>query len=286
MRLKVVRRARASPSPGAGRNRLARNPRVPKRTLSHLREDLATEAYTHLKLALQGFGVSAAEQRRAIRRSEHLKAAPRVSGPLVRDIHGLGRLLFEWSHEADFVGGDGKPRVLDISGPGATFETLAKRSLADMTLEQAVDLACETAEVGKRPGGQIALLGSTFVKVLKSKERHLAHLIRQMDQLLSTSLHNQRMYARGRVGGRMERLSIGVIAKGEFKGFMREWRPQIYDLLLGVDSSFQRREPKTHRALQGATAVSVSVYVNEEPDLERAGAVVPPSGRAKSHRSP
>ena len=48
-------------------------------------------------------------------------------------------------------------------------------------------------------------------------------------------------------------------------------RPQIYDLLLRVDSSIERNQPKTARSLRAATAVSVSVNVGQEDDLERAG---------------
>jgi len=69
----------------------------------------------------------------------------------------------------------------------------------------------------------------------------------------------------------MERMVSGVISRAQFKAFMRELRPQIYDLLLGVDSSVQRYQPKSARALRGATAVSVGMYVSQDDDLERAG---------------
>ena len=52
---------------------------------------------------------------------------------------------------------------------------------------------------------------------------------------------------------------------------MGELRPQIYDLLLRVDSSIERNQPKAARGLRSASAVSVSVYVSREDDLERAG---------------
>lgn len=246
--------------------------------------DLAVELYAHARLALRDFGLTDSELRWAINRAARLAEAPRVSGPLMRDIHGLGRMLLEWSRDEEYVGPDGKPKVLAIKGPGATFETLAKRALPGSPLDPIVALACETAEVRKRPGGKIALLGSILVKVLKSPESHLAHVIRQIDQFLSTSLHNRRMHRQGRAGGRMERLSTGVIVASEFKPLMRELRPQIYDLLLTVDSSLQAREPKTRRALKRATAVSVGVYVSQEPDLERAGVSAPRPRKARSRR--
>ena len=70
----------------------------------------------------------------------------------------------------------------------------------------------------------------------------------------------------------MERRVIGVISRANFKPFMGELRPQIYDLLLRVDSSIEHYQPKTARSLRAGSAVSVSVYVGQEDDLERAGA--------------
>ena len=85
--------------------------------------------------------------------------------------------------------------MLAIAGPGATFEGLARRFLPDMPLTQVVSMACETAEVATRPGAKIALLGSILVKLVKSKEKYLAHAIRQTDQLLQTILHNRQYRA-------------------------------------------------------------------------------------------
>ena len=178
----------------------------------------------------------------------------------------------------------GNPRCLRSKARERPLKRSRSARSRDLPLDPIVALACETAEVRKRPGGKIALLGSILVKVLKSPESHLAHVIRQIDQFLSTSLHNRRMHRQGRAGGRMERLSTGVIVASEFKPLMRELRPQIYDLLLTVDSSLQAREPKTRRALKRATAVSVGVYVSQEPDLERAGVSAPRPRKARSRR--
>jgi hypothetical protein len=235
------------------------------------REKLAIELYTHVRLALKALGLKDVELRRAAKASLRLRRAPRISGPMVREIHGLGRMLTQWSREPAYLDPNGKPRILSISGREGTFEALARESLPDLPLRGIVNLACETAEVEKRPNGKIAMLGGVLVKILDSKERHLAHIVRQVDQLLTTSIHNQRMHARGRAGGRMERVTIGVLRRGEFEPFMQELRPQIYELLKHAEDSFQRREPKTARALEDAIAVSIAVYASEERDLERAG---------------
>lgn len=243
-----------------------------KQAVAQTAEDLAVELYSLIRLALGELGVTGAQQQRALQRSRRLKTPPSVSGRILRAGHGVGEILREWSRKAQYLDSDGKPRVLAIAGPGVTFESLARRFLPDMPLEEVVALACETSEVVTRPGDRIALLGSILVKLGESRDKYLAHAIRQIDQLLQTLLHNRRVRLKGAGNGRMERLVIGIIPRANFKAFMAELRPQIYDLLLRVDSSVEHYQPKTARALRACSAVSVSVYVGQEDDLERAGA--------------
>jgi hypothetical protein len=234
-------------------------------------EDLAAELYTLVRLALGEFGVTRGQQRRALERSGPLKTPPNVSGRILRAQLGVGEILLEWSRKAPYLDSEGKPRVLSIAGPGATFESLARRFLPNIPLEEVVALACENSEVLTRPGNRVALLGSILVKPGVTREKYLAHAIRQIDQLLQTLLHNWRVKRNSTEKGRMERVVIGLISRANFKPFMDELRPQIYDLLLRVDSSTERNQPKTARSLRTASAVSVSVNVGLEDDLERAG---------------
>ena len=256
----------APPSDSLVRTHGARKP-----STAQIAEDLAVELYTLVRLALGELGVTRVQQRQALERSRRLKAPPKVSGQTLRAGLGVGSILLEWSRRAPYLDSEGKPRVLSISGPGATFESLARRFLPQLPLEEVVALACENAEVVTRPGNRIALLGSILVKLGDSRERYLAHAIRQIDQLLQTLLHNWRVRRNSPEIGRMERVVIGVISRANFKPFMDELRPQIYDLLMRVDSSIERNQPKSARSLRDATAVSVSVYAGQEGDLERAG---------------
>ena len=254
----------------AGSSRTARRVSQDKSARKY-RADLTVELYTLVRLALGEFGVTRAEQLRALKRCGALKVPPNVSGRILRAQLGVGEILLEWSRKAPYLDSEGKPRVLLIAGPGATFESLARRFLPDIPLGEVVALARENSEVVTRPGNRIALLGSILVKLGVSREKYLAHAIRQIDQLLQTLLHNWHVQRGGSKNGRMERAVIGVISRANFEAFMGELRPQIYDLLLRVDSSIERNQPKTARSLRTATAVSVSVNVGQEHDLERAG---------------
>jgi hypothetical protein len=257
---------KALSSPKRVRSRGAGRPSV-----SQSEEELAVELYTSVRLALGELGVTRAQQRRALERSAHLRSAPKVSGRILRTRLGVGEILLEWSRKAPYLDSEGKPRVLAVTGPGATFESLARRFLPDVSLAEVVALACENSEVVTRPGNRIALLGSILVKLGGSREKYLAHAVRQIDQLLQSLLHNWRVQHKSTDRGRMERMVTGVISGANFEAFMSELRPQIYDLLLRVDSSIERNQPKTARGLRAASAVSVSVYVNQDDDLERAG---------------
>ena len=234
-------------------------------------EDLAVEFYTLVRLALGELGVTGAQQRRALKRSRRLNTPPNVSGRILRAQLGVAEILLEWSRKAPYLDSEGRPRVLSIAGPGATFEGLARRFLPNISLEEVVALACKNSEVVTRPGNRIALLGSILVKLGDSQEKYFAHAIRQIDQLLQTLLHNWHARRNSAEQARMERVVIGIISRANLKAFMAELRPQIYDLLLRVDSSIERNQPQTARRLRDATAVSVSVYVGQQDDLERAG---------------
>jgi hypothetical protein len=229
------------------------------------------ELYARTRLALLKLGVSAAQQRRAMRRSQTLKVAPVVSGPLMREIRGLGELLLEWTRAEEYLDDKGKPRILRIAGDAPSFEELARRFLPQTPLPRAVDLVCATAEVARRPGRRLALLGSTMVSVLESRDALLAHTVRVIDQLLETVLHNTAMGQQGRGQRRPERMVIGVIEQGHVEALMQELRPQITDLLLHVETAVKPRRPASRDGLKGATAVSVAVIVAQEDDWARAG---------------
>lgn len=270
---RVTRKRKPKTTPGPRYSKRRRLSRRQSQTESQTHDDLGVEFCAVFRLALLGFGFSATGVERALRRAGELTAVPRVSGPLMRDSMALGALLLEWSREAPYLDAKGKPKVLDIQGSGATFESLVAKHLPAMPLKQAVRMACDTAEVARRPGNKIALLGTIMVSVAQANDNlYLAHAIQQVDQLLKTSLHNRRFAGKKRDKGRMERMVTGIISRTKYESLMRELRPQIYDLLQRVDSSVERWQPTTARELANATAVSVVVFVAQEDDLERIGA--------------
>jgi len=233
---------------------------------------MAVEFYTMARLAFADLGLRAGQQDRAISRSRRLSVPPRVSGPLLRDSIGLSTLLLKWSKESPFLDDKGKPKVLSIRGPGTTFETLARRHLPNISVDEVVEMACATAEVARRPGGKIALLGGVMINFATMTDTlFLAHVIRQVSQLLKTMVHNRRLHGTKRDEGRPERIVIGLISRGTFKSLMQELRPQIHELIQHIEALIEHRRPKTRKALKAAPAVSLGLFVAQEMDLERVG---------------
>ena len=240
-------------------------------TPAEVSEDLAVELFAILAAALTGRGVSGAAQDRARARARQLTTPPRVSGPLLRNMHGLSAVLRAWSQEAGYLDQSGRPRVLSIAGPGATFQCLAERFLPGVALSAVVESLCARADVAIRPGDRIALLGGVLVNLADSPDHVLAHGIRQIDQLLATLLHNAAIRRAGMGEGRTERMLLGVITRAEFDDLMQELRPQIAAFLERIQGAVEPRRPKPSQALHEATAVSVGVYVSRDDDWERVG---------------
>jgi hypothetical protein len=238
---------------------------------ARVREDLLIEALTSLRLAFAEFGTMRAEFERAWGRSRREKRVPAASGPLLSDIRRVGDIIEQWSRSPAYTESDGKPRVLAVEGPGATFETLARRALPKMALARVVELAQEVGEVGLQPGGKIALFGSIFIGLKSSEERQLAHLVRALVGLLANGVHNRRNANKHQDEGLISRISTGVIAADKLPSLVGEVRPRIYDLLLGLESSFESRAPRTAREFKNASAVELSVFLSADTDLKRAG---------------
>jgi hypothetical protein len=241
------------------------------KVLDPTREDLAVEAYGVLGAALKGLGLPRVAYQRAMRRARQLPNAPSVSGPLLRNLWGLSELLRAWSREARFRDASGRPRVLLIAGPGATFQSLAKRLLPGMPLAEVLGLACASAQVAVRPGGKIALIGGVLVNYAHSPELILAYAIRHLDQLLTAMLHDATARKNGAPEWRRERMLSGLITRAQFDDLMQELTPVIDDFMRRIERTVQARRPTSRQAMKNSTAVSVGLYVAREDDVERAG---------------
>jgi hypothetical protein len=248
-------------------------------------EDLAAELYTIVGVALRQLGVSPAARRRALERARKATRIPRASGAVLRDVFRLGNLTLAWKTEEPYRDEAGRPRVLQLHGKMGSFEALARRYFPRRPLASVVNLACRYADVTAMKSGRMALLGSTVVDTNAdtSTSFPLAHLVRQVDQLVMTSLHNHGV-ARGKGGRRrFERMCTVVIPRSQFDILMQELRPQMHDLLERAESILgQKTVPKASRG--DLCVANVGIYVSRCDDIERAGHDMMPLPRAAPRR--
>jgi hypothetical protein len=98
--------------------------------------------------------------------------------------------------------------------------------------------------------------------------------------LLANGVHNRRNAHKHQDEGLISRIRTRVIAADKLPSLVGEVRPRIYDPLLGLESSFESRAPRTAREFKNASAVELSIFLSADTDLKRAG-VAPVMERLK-----
>ena len=257
-----MRRKKARAKPARGARTLKRARLSAKSPL----EPLALELYGVVRAALAKYGLSAVEQKRLFARTHQSPSVKRVSGPVLHQFRGLGDLISTWLEEMPYVDEAGKPKVLNIEGRGATFESLARQFLPQKPLADVVALACGNANVGTLPGGRIALYGDTMVDVSKNREVAMAQTILHIKQIFETCLHNVQTAKDGAVLGRLERIVSHVISAEDFEKFQKAVRPQLHDMCERIDrllKSSAKRRPKAKKK-SGSAGVGLYVYYDGE----------------------
>ncbi len=202
---------------------------------------------------------------RALRKS----SCNRTSGSVLKELNRLGELTLAWKTDPAFLDSDGFPRVLGINGRGATFSRLASRFFPKKGTSFVVHLARRYADVALINGNKIALLGGSVVNIAPSRRSALAHLVRQVDQLISTCTHNQTVSRTGVGLARFERMCHAVIPKSEFDAVMNELRPQLDEVCERAASILRQRYRSLPRSQ--TTVASIGIIASKCDDLARAG---------------
>jgi hypothetical protein len=232
-------------------------------------EPLAVELYGVVRAALTKYGLSANEQKRIFARTHRSSSVERVSGPVLHQFRGLGDLISTWLEEMPYVDDAGKPKVLNIQGRGATFESLARQFLPQKPLSDVVALACGNANVGTLPGGRIALYGDTMVDVAKNREVAMAQTILHIKQIFETCLHNVQI-ARGDAAlGRLERIVDHVISQEDFEKFRKAIRPQLHDMCERVDRLLKSSAKRRLKPRQKRGSAGIGLYVYYDGAMKR-----------------
>jgi hypothetical protein len=229
-------------------------------------DPLALELLGVVRNALAHYGLTPGQQLRLFQRSIRAKTVPKVSASRLSQFRALADLLATWHGEVPYLDADGKPRVLNIRGRGATFESLARQFLPKKSLSDVVGLACRTANVGTLPGDRIALYGDIMVNFSSNAESVLAQAICHATQVFRTGIHNAaRTHADG-TGRRLERTVHRTIVAGDFEKLQSAIRPQVHDLCDRMDRLLRSsaKSGKTKQKL-GTAGMGIYLYYDDSP---------------------
>jgi Family of unknown function (DUF6502) len=230
---------------------------------------MALELYSAVGAALLRYGLSAKDLKQAFEGSRRPVSGASASAQHLNQIRPVGDLMTAWLEELPYIDDSNKPRVLDIKGRGATFESLAKRFLPGRPVAEVVELAARFANVGVLAGGKIALYGDTMVNLSKMPQSVLAQTILHVKQIIDTCLYNAQIAGSGRMG-RTERIVAQAVSPEEFEKFNRVMRPQLHDLCERVDRLLNSNNGRKSRKRGDSGAAGIGVYVYYNGSVKRA----------------
>jgi hypothetical protein len=196
-------------------------------------------------------GVSPEEQRTAALRARKTKSRLRPSARLMAAITGTGDVLSTWRRDKRYRGSDGSPRVLPIRGKGATLETLVRKCVPEMPLEEVLAFICSHGEATLYKGDRVALLGSAAMLTRRTPEMTLAWMLTQFRHVADTTLHNAAIPAHQVKGvGLFQRQVAGWLSERNFRLYAKEVFPQLQELCAQLEAGLsidRRAKPRANR---------------------------------------
>jgi len=213
-----------------------------------LRLKLAQELQEMLIESMEGLGVSRKEQMLSYRRaSKGLGGKERPSAPLIDRISGIADLLSSWRRDRRYVQADGSPRVLPIKGKGASLETLGKKFVPDMSVQEVLTAVTRHGEATVYQGDSVALVGGSVLVTPKTAEMALALLVNRTRRMSKTVLHNVSLPEGSKGHGRFERQVFGVLSERGFQRYAQIMRSQLQDLCDRAESGLDLAADKKGR---------------------------------------
>ena len=196
-------------------------------------------------------GVSPEEQRIAAVQARRIKKRLWPSARLMAAINGAGDVLSTWRRDKRYRGADGSPRVLAIRGKGATLESLVRKCVPQMSLEDVLNYICSHGEAILYNGDRVALLGSAAVITQRTPEMTLAWMLTQFRHVADTTLRNTSVPAHLVKGtGMFQRQVAGWLSEKDFRLYAKEVFPQLQEMCAQLEAGLsidRRAKPRANR---------------------------------------
>lgn len=222
---------------------------------------LAIEMNQITQDVLSKLKVTPKEQRIAAVQARRTKKRAWPSARLMAAINGVGDVLSTWRRDKRYRGADGSPRVLSIRGKGATLESLVRKCVPQMSLEEVLTYICSHGEAILYKEDRVALLGSAAVITQRTPEMTLAWLLTQFRHVADTTLRNTSVPAHLVKGtGMFQRQVAGWLSEKDFRLYTKEVFPQLQELCAQLEAGLsidRRAKPRPNRKECG---VGIFVY--------------------------
>jgi hypothetical protein len=210
---------------------------------------------------LSKLGVSPEEQRVAAVQAPKIKKRGWPSARLMAAIKGVGDVLSTWRRDKRYRGADGSPRVLPIRGKGPTLQSLVRKCVPQMSLEEVLLYICSHGEAILYKEDRVALLGSAAVITQRTPEMTLAWMLTQFRHVADTTLRNTAVPAHMVKGtGMFQRQVAGWLSEKDFRLYIKEVFPQLQELCAQLEAGVsidRRAKPRANRKECG---VGIFVY--------------------------
>jgi hypothetical protein len=212
---------------------------------------LAVEMHQITQDVLSKLKVTPKEQRLAALQARRTRKRAWPSARLMAAINGAGDVLSTWRRDKRYRSADGSPRVLFIRGKGATLESLARKCVPQMSLEEVLTYICSHGEAILYKEDRVALLGSAAVITQRTPEMTLAWLLTQFRHVADTTLRNTSVPAHLVKGtGMFQRQVAGWLSEKDFRLYTKEVFPQLQELCAQLEAGLsidRRAKPRPNR---------------------------------------
>lgn len=213
--------------------------------------ELAMEMNHISQDVLSKLGLTSQEQDFASLRARKIKKRAWPSAQLMAAINGAGDVLSTWRRDKRYRGPDGSPRVLKIRGTGATLESLVRKCVPQMSLEELLAYICSHGDAMVYKRDRVALLGSAAVVTRRTPEMTLAWMLTQFRHVADTTLRNTAVPAHLVKGsGLFQRQVAGWLSDKDFLHYSKELFPQLQEVCAQLEAGLsidRRARPKGNR---------------------------------------
>jgi hypothetical protein len=210
---------------------------------------------------LSKLNVSPKDQQLALVQARKVKKRAWPSARLMAATKGAGDVLSTWRRDKRYRGTDGSPRVLPIRGNGATLQSLVRKCVPQMRLDEVLTYICSHGEAILYKGDRVALLGSAAVITKRTPEMTLAWMLTQFRHVADTTLRNTSVPAHLVKGtGMFQRQVAGWLSEKDFRLYTKEVSPQLQEMCAQLEAGLSIDRRAKRRANRKECGVGLFVF--------------------------